>query len=75
MFQNNKVAGWHEITGSMLKHGGKNLVTRLTKLLNNCWKEQVVPMEWHQEVILKLPKKRYPSDCNNWNGITLLSVP
>ena len=31
--------------------------------------------EWTKGVIVKLPRKDDLSDCNNWRGITLLSVP
>lgn len=44
--KSNKAAGWDEITGEMFKYGGKDLVTRLTELLNNCWRKQDVPREW-----------------------------
>ena len=32
-------------------------------------------VEWQKGVIVKLSKKWGASDCNNWHGITLLSVP
>ena len=73
--KNNRAAGWDEITGEMLKHGGEDLVTKLTELLNSCWEKQDVPRDWQQGMIVKLPKKGNISDCNNWRGITLLSVP
>ena len=72
--KNNKAAWWVEITGEMLKHGGEDLVTRLTRLLNKCWREQVIPKEWQQGVKVKLPKKGDASDYNDWRGITVISV-
>ena len=47
----------------------------LRHLLNSCWEEEEVPGEWRQGVIVKLPKKGNLSNCDNWRGITLLSVP
>ena len=44
--KNNKAVGWDEIIGEIPKHGGEDLVTRLTELLNNCWRKQEVPKEW-----------------------------
>ncbi|KAJ8408552.1 hypothetical protein AAFF_G00251870 [Aldrovandia affinis] len=34
-----------------------------------------VPADWRSGVILTLPKKGNLSDCNNWRGIALLSIP
>jgi len=43
--------------------------------MNSCWKEKWVPDDWRKRVIIKLPKKSDISDCSNWRGITLMSVP
>ena len=34
-----------------------------------------VPADWMKRVIIRIPKKGALSDCYNWRGITLLSVP
>ena len=34
-----------------------------------------MPADWTKGVIIRIPKKGALSDCNNWHGITLLSVP
>ena len=59
----------------MLKNGGECLIESLTSLLNNCWRQQLVPEEWKKGMIVKIPKKASLSNCNNWRGITLLSIP
>ena len=64
----------------LLKHGGHSIVTEITRLMNSCWRGENVPtrirvVEWRQGIILKLPKKGDISNCNNWRGITLLSIP
>ncbi|KAK1806239.1 hypothetical protein P4O66_000117 [Electrophorus voltai] len=71
----NKAPGLDEIAPEMLKHGGDAIVNTLTVLLNKCWQDQSVPSDWRKGVIVKLPKKGNTADCNNWRGITLLSVP
>ena len=39
------------------------------------WEGEEVPADWTKGVIIRIPKKGALSDCNNWRGITLLSVP
>jgi len=47
----------------------------LTKLFNTVWQSKEVSTQWKNGMIVPLPKKGDLSDCNNWRGITLLSVP
>jgi hypothetical protein len=35
----------------------------------------VLPDEWKKGTLIKLPKKGDLTNCNNWRGITLLSLP
>ena len=71
---NNKAAGLDEISAEMLKQGGDTVAEELTHLFNIMWREEDVPQDWRQGVIIKLPKNGSLSDCNNWRGMTLLSV-
>ena len=73
--KNNKSPGLDEIPAEFLKNGGGELRNKLTDLCNLCWGEQHVPKDWKKGVIIKLPKKGDLSNCGNWRGITLLSVP
>ncbi len=75
LLKNNKVPGLDIISAQILKHGGPSIVEQLTTLLNRCWATAQVPENWQRGVIIKLPKKINLADCNNWRGITLLSVP
>jgi hypothetical protein len=34
-----------------------------------------VPLDWKSSIIIPLPKKGDLSDCNNWRGTSLPSVP
>ena len=34
-----------------------------------------MPADWTKGAFIRIPKKGAISDCNNWHGITLLSVP
>ena len=45
-------------------------------IFTRVWKDEVIPEEWHQGIIIPLYKgKGSRSDCSNYRGITLLSVP
>ena len=37
--------------------------------------KEVIPSEWSKGLIVKIPKKGDGSVCDNYRGITLLSVP
>ncbi|GFS23747.1 endonuclease-reverse transcriptase [Elysia marginata] len=47
----------------------------LVGLFNKVWAEEKVPDAWKKGILIKLPKKRDLSQCINWRGINLLSVP
>ena len=47
----------------------------LLPLLTTAWNKKEIPEDWNEGVIIKIPKKGTLSDCNNWRGITLLSIP
>ncbi|KIH56244.1 hypothetical protein ANCDUO_13576 [Ancylostoma duodenale] len=51
------------------------LAEHLTRPFNDCWQQAKVPEDWKRGVIVNLPKKGDTTECSNWRGITLLSVP
>ena len=73
--KNNKAPGIDEVSAELLKHGGNSVILWLTNILNQIWRNRKVPRDWRKGIIVKVPKKGSLSDCNNWRGITLLSVP
>uniref|UniRef100_A0A672RFP6 Reverse transcriptase domain-containing protein n=1 Tax=Sinocyclocheilus grahami TaxID=75366 RepID=A0A672RFP6_SINGR len=75
LLKNNKAPELDMISAEILKHGGHPIIKQLMTLLNTCWAAAQVPEDWRRGVIIKLPKKGNIADCNNWRGITLLSVP
>ena len=50
-------------------------VHKLHDLFRLMWTSEICPDEWKCGTIIKLPRKENLADCNNWRGITLLSVP
>lgn len=69
-----KAAGHDNITGEMLKNMGGKGVQLLTKICNMAWEEGRVPKDWEVGVIVPIYKKGDRRDCNNYRGITLLSI-
>ena len=51
------------------------MVNMLHPLFKEIWKAKHVPDEWKEGYLIKLPKKGDLSNCSNYRGITLLSVP
>ena len=43
-------------------------------LTNLVWKEQQVPQEWVDAILIPIPKKGNLKCCDNWRGISLLEV-
>jgi hypothetical protein len=47
----------------------------LQPILEKIWNEGEVPPDWKKGLIVKLPEKGDTTNCNSWQGITLLTVP
>ena len=47
----------------------------LYPLLEKIWKEEKIPEDLEEGLIIKIPKKEDLSNCNNWRAVTLLSIP
>ncbi|RUS79972.1 hypothetical protein EGW08_012273 [Elysia chlorotica] len=43
-------------------------------LFTSIWGKKELPKDWTEGIIVKIPKKGARNDCNNWRGITLLSI-
>lgn len=46
----------------------------LLELVQDVWRQQKVPKDWVDAVLILLPKKGDLSNCDNWRGIALLDV-
>ncbi|KAI0209386.1 Secreted RxLR effector protein 78, partial [Lamellibrachia satsuma] len=47
----------------------------LYSVLNEIWDKEETPIEWKTGMLVTIPKKGNLSECKNWRGIMLLSVP
>ena len=46
-----------------------------TDLFRDIWTPNEIPRDWNKGLIVKIPKKGDLQNCDNWRGITLLSMP
>ena len=69
-----KAGGSDNIVAELLKADLETSSRKLHGIITIIWEEEVVPDEWLQGLIVKLPKKGDLGDCNNWRGITLLVI-
>ena len=44
-------------------------------LFAKIWNHETIPKDWSKGLISKIPKKDDLRNCDNWGGITLLSIP
>ncbi|XP_071136632.1 uncharacterized protein [Mytilus edulis] len=70
-----KAPGINSIHAKMLKADLDTSSKVLDNLFLVIWKEGDIPSDWSKCLIVKLPKKGNLRNCDNWRGITLLSVP
>ena len=75
MMKNNKSPGLDGVTAEMLKAGGDTVVNWLLNICNHAWSSGEVPQDWKDGVVVCIPKKGNLTDCDNWRGVTLLSIP
>ena len=73
--KSHKAAGPDHIPPEALKTDTDTMVNILHDLFSKIWKEEEIPREWKEAHLIKLPKKGDLSNCNNYRGISLLSIP
>ena len=70
-----KAPGIDGLPAEVYKHGGDQLLEKLTSLFTLCWKEGVVPGDLRDAVTVSLYKNKGEKlDCSNYRGVTLLSI-
>jgi hypothetical protein len=72
--KNGNAAGLDNINPEVLNVDPEITVEMLDPLSQKIRKEDKIPEEWEEELIIKIPKKGDLSNCNNGRGITLLST-
>ena len=72
--KSHKAPGVDGIHAEILKAGGDPMATMIHRLIEKIWEKEQVPEDWRKAVIVPLFKKGDKSLCENWRGISLLSV-
>ena len=75
LLKNGEAPDHNNLNAELFKADPELAATILTPLFTKIWEQEEIPSDWSRGVIIKIPKKGSLSDCNNWRGITLLSVP
>ena len=70
-----KSGGKDGITAELLKADPVTTVNYLERMFKAVWEHEKVPADWNKGLIVKIPKKGDKTVCDNYRGITLLSVP
>ena len=71
-----KAPGICGIHVELLKAGGNAALVSLHAVLCSTWNTGIIPTDWKRGLVVPLWKgKGNRQDCNNYRGVTLLSVP
>lgn len=73
--KNGKAPGTDNLNPELFRADTDQTANILQPLFRSIWEEEKIPDDWRKGTIIKVPKKGNLSDCNNWRGITLLSIP
>ena len=74
--KNGRAGGESSILPEMFKAAciGYEFSKRLLELVHDVWEKRSVPDDWHDAILVPIPKKGDLSHCNNWRGLSLLDV-
>ena len=72
---NGKTGGQDEVVAELLKNGREAVIAWLTEVIQLVWQTEKVPQEWKGATLIPIHKKRARNECDNYHGISLLSVP
>ncbi|XP_078460861.1 isoaspartyl peptidase/L-asparaginase isoform X1 [Lampetra planeri] len=70
-----KAPGRDDLPSEMLREGGVCAQTALHDIIITVWTTGRVPQDWKDALVVPLFKKADCTDCNNYRGSSLLSVP
>ena len=63
--KSHKSPGIDEILVELFKAGGGTTCGEIHKLITSVWKNEKLPEEWKESIIVPIHKKGDKTDCNN----------
>ena len=72
--KNNKSPGNDQLTAELFKYGGRKLVEWMQVILEKVWKQERLPKDWNEAILVPIYKKGNKMECSNYRGIALLNV-
>jgi hypothetical protein len=72
-FKSYKSPGTNQIPAELIKAGGETC-SEVHRLICSIWNKEELPQQWKESVIVPIHKKNNKTDCNNYQGISLLST-
>ena len=72
---NDSAPGLDRLTAKILKAGGTVIAEWLLRVIRLVWRTGKCPVDWKRAAIVALFKKGDKTVCDNYRGISLLSVP
>jgi hypothetical protein len=69
-----KSPGTDQIPAELIKAGDEMLYSEIQRLICCIWNKEELPQQWKEFIIVPTYKKGDKTDCNNYQGISLLST-
>jgi len=69
--KNNEAAGTDGLHPDLIKYRGNKLLNRIYELVRQIWKEERIPEEWKETIIVHIHKRGDRDRCENYRGIAL----
>jgi hypothetical protein len=73
-FKSYKSPGTDQIPAELVKAGGETLYSEIHRLICSIWNKEELPQQWKESIIIPIYKKGDKTDCNNYQGISVLST-
>jgi hypothetical protein len=73
-FKRYKSMGTDQILAKLIKEEGETLCSEKHKLIHSMWNMDKLPQQQKESIIVLIHKKGDKTDCNNYQGISLLST-
>jgi len=70
--KSHKSPGTDQILAELIKAGGRTICLETHKLITSTWKNEKLPEEWKELIIVPIHKKRDKTNCSKYRGISLL---